>query len=504
VLWWGLPLAVALLAAVLFWGLPALGMPSVVNWFQPRPAAGPASPPTALSGARLVDGSLELPPEVAARLVGSAVEVQQVGQPRPLELSGSLAFDPDRLYRIQSRFGGEVINLDTIPEPGSPDAEGRTRYRAPRYGDRVKKGDLLAVVLSKDLGEKKSELVNNLVQLHVDELALRRYEDLAAKGYLPEATLLQQRATVASDRNAVVRVERTLLTWRVDQREIEVVKTEARRIQDNQSLRDLAKETKWAEVEVRAPADGVIVEKNVAPGNIVDTTFDLFKVADLSVLSVVVHAYEEDLKALRRLGLPYTWTVRVAAQPGRELQRPGADRFTAPAVAWSQAALSPYGAFVAAGPAPYLLAAADLVAVLKLQGPFLEQLGKVVDPNQHTAPVMGRVDNRGRDLDVGQFVTATVELPAPPDVVSLPAAALDEDGESSVVFVQPDPSRPVYALRRVLVTQRLGSVVYAASSLTTEQKKQGLREILPGEHVVPGVVSLKATLEELQARQKHK
>jgi cobalt-zinc-cadmium efflux system membrane fusion protein len=453
-------------------------MPSVVDWFKPRastqPGAGEAKPPDA----RLVPGdpnSLELPANVAEGLAGPAVVVQAVAEPRPVELSGSLAFDTNHLYRIQSRFGGEVIKLDTIPEPGSVDTNGRTRFRAPRYGDRVHKGDLLAVVLSKDLGEKKSELVDSLVKLHLDQKTLGRYEDMAARGVLPEATLLQQRATVASGRNAVVKAERTLLTWQVDPKEIEAVKAEAQRVQDDQSLRDLAKEAEWAQVQVRAPADGVVVERNVALGNIVDTTFDLYKIANLRVLSVVVHAYEEDLKALRQLSLPFPWTVRVPAQAGRELERPDPDRSGTAAQRRQQ------------------------------NRPFLEQIGKVVDPNQHTAPVMGQVGNGDGDLNVGQFVTATVELPAPKGVVSLPADALDEDGESSVVFVQPDPSRPVYSLRRVVVTQRLGSVVYVRSSLTAEEKSQGLQAIAPGERVVTrGVVQLKATLEDLQAKQKHK
>jgi cobalt-zinc-cadmium efflux system membrane fusion protein len=128
-----------------------------------------------------------------------------------------------------------------------------------------------------------------------------------------------------------------------------------------------------------------------------------------------------------------------------------------------------------------------------------EQIGKVVDPNQHTAPVMGLVDNTAGDLEVGQFVTATVLLPAPRDVVSLPASAVDEDGAASVVFVQPHPSRTAYQRRRVVVTQRLGNTVYVRSLLSEEQRARGLQPILPGDHVVTqGVVELRSALAEVQ------
>jgi cobalt-zinc-cadmium efflux system membrane fusion protein len=458
---WGVPVVAGVLVAVLLLGLPALGMPSITNWFKRKaaPAEVKAAPRLA---ARLVEGDpsgIELAPEVAKDWVGQTEVVRRDVAKRPLVLSGSLSFDLNHLYRIQSRFGGEVVELGTPRRLGVPESSEENYRRPLRYGDRVYPGQLLAVVLCKDLGEKKSELVDALVKLYVDEKALKRYEDLASRGNLPEATLLAQRATVAGDRNAVARAERTLITWKVPDAEILAVKDEATRVQDNLSLRDLAKEAReWARVEVRVPDTGsrdqdrhlIIVEKNVVVGNIIDTTFDLYKVADLSQLGVFVNAYEEDLHLLRQLDLPYPWELRVSADPRRP----------------------------------------------PLEGTGLEQIGRIVDPNQHTAPVMGRVYNPAHDLEVGQFVTATVMLPAPKGVVALPAKALDEDGQSSIIFVQPDPSKPVYSLRRVVVTQRLGDVVYV---------RDDPGAVKPGDHIVTrSVVELRATLEDLQARKKQK
>jgi cobalt-zinc-cadmium efflux system membrane fusion protein len=447
---WGVLIAAAIVIAGAVLGVRALHIPALAEWFRSSPPA--TAPPTS---SPTPSGSIELAADVVKALGLKTVVVDRVAEPRPLVLAGSLSFDLNRLFRIQSRFGGEVIALGTHPTREN----GETRDRPLRYGDHVhgpsgdRKGDLLAIVFSKDLGEKKSELVDSLVKLHIDEVTLKRYERMYDKGVLPEATLLQQQATVAQDRNAVARAERTLVTWRLPREEINAVKAEAQRIQDNQSLRDPEKETEWARVEVRAPADGVIVEKNVTVGNIVDTTFDLYKIADLRELGVIVHAYEEDLDPLRELTLPYPWEVRLGAEPRRP----------------------------------------------PLKGRGLEQIGKIVDPNQHTAPLMGHVDNSDRDLEVGQFVTATVLLPAPHDVVSLPASALDEDGDASVVFVQPDASHNIYQRRRVAVTQRLGTTVYVRSALSAEQQAKGLSPILPGERVVTqGVVELKAALAEAQ------
>jgi cobalt-zinc-cadmium efflux system membrane fusion protein len=396
--------------------------------------------------------SLEVAAGVIDRLGVTTAVVGKAAAPRTLELSGSLAFDPNHLYRIQARFAGEVIALGKFLQPGDSETGGQTRERDLRLGDRVRKGDLLAIVVSKDLGEKKSELIDALVTLHLDEVNLQFMEK---NENTPEVVVRTQRTKVASDRNLAKRAELTLLNWQLPKEDIEAVKEEAQRVQAGGN-RDLALETKWAQVYVKAPRDGTIVEKNVAVGNIVDTTFDLYKVADLRKLGVVVHAYEEALPTLEGLPQNFPWRLRLSADPREPL----------------------------------------------LQSDGIEQLGKVVDPSQHTLPVMGRVDNSGGKLKVGQFVTAAVDLPPPPDVVSVPASALDEDGRDSVVFIQPDPRRPhVFRMLRVAVTQRMGETVFVRSVLTPEEEKRGLQPLRPGEVAVThGVLELKAALEELQAK----
>jgi cobalt-zinc-cadmium efflux system membrane fusion protein len=457
--------AAAAAALALFFGLPALGMPSLTQFFRPHtPSTAPAAPKDDL-GAKLVEGmpdTLELPEATVKRLGISTAVLSDKTAPRPLELSGSLAFDPNYLARVQSRFPGEVVELGQLEEPGITPS-GRTEGpRALQYGDRVQAGQLMAVVWCKDLGEKKSELVDAIAQLRLDEETLQKLEELYREGNTSEAVIRQARRNVAGDRTAVNRAERTLRVWQLPEKEIQEVKDEAERVIARQGAHDQAKERDWARVEVRASFSGAIVEKNVVKGSIIDTTFVLYQIADLKKLAVYVHAYEEDLRALEKLRaelLPrlIPWQVRIMAESGDVL----------------------------------------------LESDGVERIGYVVDPNQHTDLVIGRVDNRDGKLRAGQFAIATVLLPAPPGVVSVPAAAVVEDGARSIVFVQPGPSRPVYTLRRVAVAQRLGDFVYVRSRLTDAQRKQGLQELEPGERVVTGApVELQAALEELQNKAK--
>lgn len=187
---------------------------------------------------------------------------------------------------------------------------------------------------------------------------------------------------------------------------------------------------------MRSPLDGVILEKNVNFGDVVDTTADLYKVADRSQLSVWVHIFEEDLARLQdpKLPKPLPWKVSIPSSPGTTY--PG----------------------------------------------HLERVGDIIDPNQHTALAVGHVDNPDGLLKAGQSVSVTVELPPAADEVEVPAAALVEDGRSSVVFVQPDKDKLRFTHRQVKVLRRFHDVVY----LSAKPEDGKTEAVLPGERVVVG------------------
>jgi cobalt-zinc-cadmium efflux system membrane fusion protein len=77
--------------------------------------------------------------------------------------------------------------------------------------------------------------------------------------------------------------------------------------------------------------------------------------------------------------------------------------------------------------------------------------------------VRGHIPNPDGVLRAGQFVTATVQLLPPSDVVEVPIGAVVEDGSDSIVFVQADPTKPVYTMRRVQVTNRFDRTAYVRS-----------------------------------------
>jgi membrane fusion protein, heavy metal efflux system len=461
-------LGAGFIAAGLLLILPALGVPiapNVLAMITEKPESSGSVAPTVKPLADAPDFFDVDPSVLAALQVGTPVEVPKPARPRKLELAGSLNFDPNTLGRIQSRFAGEVIELGKN-ENGINLTSSADRDRPLKYGDPVKKGQLLAVVWSKDLGEKKSELVDAMVTLAADELDLTKKEAAFKEGAAPEASVRQARAKVSSDLNIVNAKELTLRIWRLTPEEIEAVKTDAREIIARKQ-RDLLKESFWARVEVRAPFDGVIVEKNLTAGVMVDPTVDLYKISAIEKLAVQANVYEEDLLSLRMLReqlhsetLP--WTVAASADP-------------------KQTPLTTWG---------------------------IERINLVVDPNQHTALVMGHVANPPDAVNphgkyqAGQFVNCTIEIPAPADVVSVPIESLVTDGKTSVVFVQPHRGVNRFERRRVVLRGMFAQFAYVASTLTPQQIKDGFKPIHFGDLVVrEGSLQLKAALDDAQAGQ---
>jgi membrane fusion protein, heavy metal efflux system len=449
--------SIAVLVVLLVAAMPLVGGPSLFARFGGKAgvtASQPAHEEERLSPAEPVPGdpdAFRLPPDTVAALRLRTVPAERSTIPRQLELSGQLALDANTLARVHSRFAGEVVRVEEVADNS---AGSQTTFRQLRPGDHVDAGQLLAVVWSKDLGEKKSQLIDAISQLRLDQETLDRYEELARSGSISEVAIRGQRRQVEADRITLATAERTLRSWKLSEEEIEAIRADADRLRQPAKPADKEKDRDWAKVEVRARSAGTVVERNLAPGDIVDTTTDLFKIADLSRLAVWAYVYEEDLPALLSLSPEQMrWTIRLKADPEATPLAGG-----------------------------------------------VEYVGEIIDPNQHTALARGSVENKYGRLRAGQFITATMQLPPPPNEVVIPGNALVEDGREAIIFVQPEPAEPRYALRRVAVARRLpDGRVTLRTRLQPDEERRGLRTVRAGEAVVTsGVVELKAALEDLQ------
>ena len=138
----------------------------------------------------------------------------------------------------------------------------------------------------------------------------------AAEGAVPDRVLQDAKRKVEADRIAVSKAVRTLQAWRISKEEIDQVRDGGRSALATSKRREsrgiglaMGANSKWSR-RWTAP----IIERNVALGELVDTSTDLFKIADLTRLGVLAHAYEEDLPTLDSLPPSQrAWSVTVGA-----------------------------------------------------------------------------------------------------------------------------------------------------------------------------------------------
>lgn len=391
---------------------------------------------------------------------------------------GTTQYDNDRLFQIRSRFPGEVAWFKEFPDTDTPFTP--TTTRPLRYGDRVKQGDKLVVVWSQALGQAKANLVDAISNLRLSSVTLDDQRKLFNQGAIPLAVLRASERQEQLDRNALHTAERSLKTWKLTEKEIAEIKSEAEKIaieREKGRVKSVDDEMKWAWVEMYAPKfsqdpnrDLVVVEKNTHLNDMLDPIASppILKLADLSRLTLWVQPHEEYLPLLReRLEkkIPVRWQIQFQSEPPQ----------TKPL---------------------------DLPVV---------QIAPSLDPTMHTPMVFGYLPNEERKYFIGQFVTATIYVDPDPDTVEIPTAALNEGEGQSLVFVQTNPKRREFTARRVSVVHRFKDVSIVRSKLTEQdlnysvveraKGKRPLEPLLPGEQVVTrGVMEMTVCLDTLAVK----
>ena len=320
-----------------------------------------------------------VPPEVTANMGIRTVEaLPRGGKPGILRLVGTLTYDTDQLFVIHSRFPGEVAEIAAVKDGDTT--------RPLRYGDKVKKGQRLAAIWSKEVGERKAAFMDALHRWYMSDEALKRLEKAFDEGAVPLATLVLAQRQAQRDLSAVLAAERTLRLWKLSPEEIKALRGEAEQLRKNQGKRDAENEAaRWARGEILSPADGTVMEKNAVVGDVVDSkSAALFKIANLDRLQVFVTPSDPDLGVLKGLQPEkLRWVIHVD---------------------WA---------------AP-------------IEGKF-----QIVQSRDPPRPLLaGFVDNSAQKLVIGQFVTVSIDLPGqdpgattlPPQEVTIPASALVEQG----------------------------------------------------------------------------
>ena len=391
-------LALSVIVLVIAVSVPLVFVPRGVRWIQEqRDLAELASrgtpPPPAIVYSDLPNGPIIIERD-RWKEIGLRVEAMNPSPPpRSLQMDGVLYLNPDEYALVRSRFVGEIVDVPEVQESSIANVN---KKRPLRFGDTVKKGQVLATVWSRELGEKKSELAQALYSLDFDRQTLQRLQQ--AGGAVSTSTVRDAERRVRETEISVDRIEKTLRSWQLTPEEVAAIIRDVTKRSSSafDAAVDLSRSSidTWARVDIRSPMNATIVEKNVTVGTLVDHDDTLFKVANLGQLDIRAFAYEEDLVTLQRLPSENrNWTIRLKGDQQSEA----------------------------------------------IAGVF-DRIGNIIDPVQHTGLVMGWVENPSGMLRPGQFVTASVVLPESTPTITFPSTAVVDYDSRNFVLVQSEES----------------------------------------------------------------
>ncbi|KHA72866.1 cytochrome C peroxidase [Pseudomonas chlororaphis] len=204
------------------------------------------------------EGHIELSAEqiTAAGIQLAEAKAQNIS--RGLPFPGEVRFDEDRTAHVVPRVPGVVESV------------------AVNLGQTVKKGQLLAVIASQQISDQRSE-----------QAAAQRRLALARTTYEREKKLWQDKISAEQD----------FLQARQALQEAEIAVSNAR--QKISVLSGSVVATGGNRYELRAPFDGVVVEKHLTPGEVVDETTAAFTLSDLSRVWVTFGVSPKDLNKVQ-------------------------------------------------------------------------------------------------------------------------------------------------------------------------------------------------------------
>ncbi|HEU5201152.1 MAG TPA: efflux RND transporter periplasmic adaptor subunit [Nitrospira sp.] len=152
-------------------------------------------------------------------------------------------------------------------------------------GADVKKGDLLALLHSTDLGLSEGAYLKATARLYEADLAYQRAKDLYEHHAVSLAELQRRDAEMRTARAEMHETQNRLELLGVPRQEIERLDRE---------------HTIKADVSLRAPFDGRVIMRNITRGEVVETNQRFFTVADLSNVWVIASVPEKDVEYIHK------------------------------------------------------------------------------------------------------------------------------------------------------------------------------------------------------------
>lgn len=193
------------------------------------------------------------------------VTIESAGPARiksSLQLPGEIKFNEDRTAHVVPRVAGVVDSVSA------------------NLGQEVKRGQVLAVLSSPGLSEQRSELQSAQRRLALARTTYEREKKLWEEKISPQQDYLQAQQVMQEAQIAVANANQKLL-----------------------ALGATPGSSALGRYELRAPFDGMVVEKHISLGESVGETVNVFTISDLSTVWAEISVAANNLN-LVRIGEP--------------------------------------------------------------------------------------------------------------------------------------------------------------------------------------------------------
>jgi cobalt-zinc-cadmium efflux system membrane fusion protein len=320
--------------------------------------------------------TITYPAGKAPTLASATAKLEQLA---PLRLNGRLTWDEDRTVRVYSPFAGRVVRISA------------------KAGDSVRQGQVLAVLASPEFGQAQAEVGRADADLSLAEKNLERQKELEGYGVAPRKDLQTAQAEYARARAEAERARGRVKLYGSSGNKVDQTFT------------------------VASPIAGVVVERNLNPGQEVrpdqmtSNAAPPFVVSNPSYLWAILDATEKDL--------PYI-------KPGTRV--------------------------VVRSP---VYKDAEFHARIAAVSDFL-------DPSTRTLKVRAVIENADRRLKAEMFVTAEIQTRQEP-VIQVPSTALFFEGGKRYVFTREGEGH--YTRREVKTTEENAGKVIVVAGLEPGQ-----------------------------------
>jgi membrane fusion protein, heavy metal efflux system len=271
--WWK-RIALAALVA----GLVVAGVWVVAKRFHNTEPAPPdsmaamgsiAMPPTSSPGqasAASTELEIDLEPDDLKKVQIRTVRVTNGVTAAKLRVPGIVKPNEYREVHVTPLVGGVVKEVPVV------------------LGDRVKRGQPLAIIFSSELAEAETQYVSYLAELDAEDKKLERTQNLVKLGAASQQEEEEVAATHAAHESHVRAALEKLKLLGASDHQIAALK-QAEQINPN--------------LVVPAPINGVVLTRNANLGLVVNAAQELFRVADLSTVRIMASVNEKDFASVR-------------------------------------------------------------------------------------------------------------------------------------------------------------------------------------------------------------